>query len=220
NWASGEPNDSAPSPLPSEDFIELWDASFSGQFWNDAHPDDHPRGYVVEFDNSGSTAFCFGDGSGAPCPCANNSTAGHPGGCGNSAGNGAVLTSTGSPSVAMDTLNLDLASASPNSFALLVSGLNQLPQTGGCIGCGLIAFDGLRCAGGGFLRHGSRATDTMGETGNGWGPPGGPPGGLIAANGFAAGQTRNFFAFYRDNPGFVCMTGQNSSNGISITFAP
>ncbi|MEM7516721.1 MAG: hypothetical protein AAF368_07335, partial [Planctomycetota bacterium] len=74
------------------------------------------------------------------------------------------------------------------------------------------------CAGGGFLRHGSRATDANGDTGNGWGPPGGPPGGLIAFNGFTVGQTRNFFAFYRDNDMLVCPTGQNSSNGIQVTF--
>ncbi|MEM7516364.1 MAG: hypothetical protein AAF368_05515 [Planctomycetota bacterium] len=164
--------------------------------------------------------YCFGDGSGTPCPCGNNSTAGHPGGCANSAGNGAILTATGNPSVAMDSLNLDLESASLNSFALLVSGDNQLPQMGACMGCGNPAFDGLRCAGGGFLRHGSRATNAMGETGNGWGPPGGPAGGLIAANGFVAGQTKNFFAFYREDQALVCFTGQNSSNGVAVTFVP
>lgn len=164
------------------------------------------------------TAFCFGDGSGTPCPCSNNSSAGHPGGCANSAGNGAVLTATGNPIVGADTLSFSLSSAAPTTMALLVSALNPLPQVGGCVGCGDPAFDGLRCAGGDFRRHGTRLTDASGNTPTTWGGLGGPAGGLIARSGLAAGQTRYFFAFYRDDVTQVCGGAQNSSNGIEVTF--
>ncbi|MEM7517468.1 MAG: hypothetical protein AAF368_11170, partial [Planctomycetota bacterium] len=60
--------------------------------------------------------YCFGDGSGVSCPCGNNSPPGHLGGCANSAGNGAILAATGSPSVNNDTLNFDLSNGGPNSF--------------------------------------------------------------------------------------------------------
>ncbi|MEM7516047.1 MAG: hypothetical protein AAF368_03865, partial [Planctomycetota bacterium] len=73
---------------------------------------------------------------------------------------------------------------------------------------------------GNFFRHGARSTDAVGDVGDGWGPPAGPPGGLIAFNGFTAGQTRYFFAFYRDEATKVCMSGQNSSNGVEVTFLP
>lgn len=173
---------------------------------------------AFEASDSPFTPYCFGDGSGTQCPCGNNSSAGHPGGCAHQDGDGAILTASGVPSVAADTLRFDLTSGAFNTFALLVSGVNQLPQMGGCIGCGLLAADGLRCAGGNFLRHGSRAIGPVGETFNPWGPPAGPAGGLIAANGFTAGQTRNFFAFFRTDQMQSCGNGQNSTNGVSVTF--
>lgn len=157
--------------------------------------------------------FCFGDGSGTNCPCNNNSAAGHPGGCSHSAGNGAVLTAGGDPSVSLETMQLTLTSAVPNTFGLLVSGQNTLPQMGGCLGCGLPVFDGLRCAGGSFLRHGIRVTDAFGNVTSPWSS-------LAGSNGFQIGQVRYFFAFYRTSPSSGCGTGQNSSNGVRVEFLP
>lgn len=164
-------------------------------------------------------AFCFGDGSGTNCPCNNNSNPGHEGGCANSVGDGAILLASGTPSVMADSLRFDVVLGSPSSFGLLVSANNQLPQTGN-IGEGIQAFDGLRCVGGGFLRHGARALDSFGQNTNPWGPPGGPAGGLINAFGFVVGQTRHFQVFYRDDTGAVCGTGQNTSNAITVTIEP
>ncbi|MEM7517706.1 MAG: hypothetical protein AAF368_12395, partial [Planctomycetota bacterium] len=179
--------------------------------------------YDLVFTNTlaqGSIApYCFGDGSLAPCPCGNNSTPGHPGGCAHEAGNGARLTGSGTPSISSDSLNMDLTSAVPNTFALLVSGVNPLPQVG-CIGCGIPEFDGLRCAGGDLRRLGSRALDPSGDVFNGWGVPNGPPGGLASASNAMAGQTRRYFAFFRTTPFFTCFTGQNSSNGVAVTWVP
>ncbi|MEM7516804.1 MAG: hypothetical protein AAF368_07755 [Planctomycetota bacterium] len=106
-------------------------------------------------------------------------------------------------------------SATPSSFGLLVSGDNQLAS-----GSGLVAFDGLRCVGGNFQRHGSRPTNAFGQSVNPWGPPAGPVGGLIASSGFTVGQTRNFQVFFRETDGQICLTGLNTSNGFQVTIRP
>ncbi|MEM7517862.1 MAG: hypothetical protein AAF368_13185, partial [Planctomycetota bacterium] len=179
--------------------------------------------YSLVLSNSGPPSsivpFCFGDGSGTACPCSNNSSAGHPGGCAHQSGDGAVLVGSGTPSLSADSLHFDLSSAVQNSFAILVSGVNALPQMG-CVGCGIVAFDGLRCAGGDFRRHGSRALNALGVANNGWGPPAGPPGGLGAVSNVVAGQTRNYTAFFRTDAASTCGTGQSSSNGVAVTWAP
>ncbi len=187
--------------------------------WAAANLDCNTYGLNITVTGGGSpySAFCFGDGSGTACPCGNNSTAGHGGGCAHQNGNGAILTGSGVPSVGADTMHFDLTSGPFSTFAVLVSGNNRLPQTGPCIGCGNHAFDGLRCAGGNFQRHGSRSVNASGNANNGWGPPAGPAGGLIAQGGFTSGQTRHFFAFVRTDALQTCMMGQNSTNGVSVT---
>ena len=79
-----------------------------------------------------------------------------------------------------------------NTFGVLVSGDNRLPNMGVCPpGSGLASplLDGLRCVGGAALRHGSRATDANGEIGTtstaGWGPPNGPAPGIGQHAGFS-----------------------------------
>ena len=171
------------------------------------------------------TPYCFGDGGDGmgctDCPCGNNAPSGSGGGCLNSQMTSAVLSSSGVADVSNDTLHFDLAEANVSTFAVLTSADNQLPQMGACpVGSGIQSpvLDGLRCVGGTARRHGARATDAQGDTTNGWGPPAGPAGGLIAQYGFVAGQTRNFQCFYRELPSQVCMTGQNTSNAVAVTF--
>ena len=60
----------------------------------------------------------------------------------------------------------------------------------------------------------------VGVTGNGWGGASGPPVGLAAQGGFVAGQTRHYQAFYRELPGLVCSTEQNTTQAVTVTFAP
>ncbi len=164
-------------------------------------------------------ASCFGDGSGNQCPCNNNSTSGHLGGCSNSNGDGAILAAQGNPSVTTDTLRFDLSSAAANSFGVLTSGDNRLPQAGN-IGDGIQSFDGLRCIGGNFKRHGGRAISASGNSVAPWGPPGGPPAGIIAQGIFSFGQTRHFAVIYRDDDAQVCTTGLNFSNAVTVTVTP
>ena len=171
------------------------------------------------------TPYCFGDGGDGmgctDCPCGNNAPLGSAGGCLNSNMTSAVLAGSGIADVNNDTLHFDLTGANVSTFAVLTSADNQLPQLGACpVGSGIqsAVLDGLRCVGGNARRHGARATDAMGNTTNGWGPPAGPAGGLIAQYGFVAGQTRNFQCFYRELPNQVCSRGQNTSNAVSVTF--
>ena len=120
-----------------------------------------------------------------------------------------------------------MTGAVPDSFAVLVSGNNALPVAGGCLpGSGIVTptkNDGLRCVGGGLLRHGLRQSDSVGSVGAstpGWGGADAPLEGLIAQGAFTAGQTRHFQVFYRDDPELVCMEGQNSTNAVSVSFLP
>ncbi len=62
--------------------------------------------------------------------------------------------------------------------------------------------------------------DANGNTVFPWGPPGNPATGLIAQSGWNAGQTRHFQCNYREGVNFFCMTGLNTPNGVSVTFAP
>ncbi|MEM7515811.1 MAG: choice-of-anchor E domain-containing protein [Planctomycetota bacterium] len=180
--------------------------------------------YVFE---PNSRLFCFGNGGlvtgCTPCPCNNNAPAASLSGCMNSSGQAARLRSFGQARVSADTLRFTLQGANPSTFALLVSGNNQLPNPGACpAGAGIqaVALDGLRCVGGGILRHGVRATNLAGSTISPWGPPGTPTNGLIANNSFIAGQTRYFQAFYREDAGSGCGRGQNTSNGVIVDILP
>lgn len=179
---------------------------------------------------------CTGDGSDAlgctPCPCDNDAPLGTVGGCLNSAGTSARLLAIGETSltaVEATDLTIELTGATPSSFAVLVSGDSIAPQNpqNPCFGTdsGLQSsfLDGLRCAVQGRVRHGGRAVDAIGDVGftnEGWGGPHRPQPGIGVQGGFAPGQTRHFQAYYRELPDLVCMTGQNTTQAISITFEP
>lgn len=174
--------------------------------------------------------YCYGDGGLAgctACPCGNDAAAGTQAGCLNSAGTGARLEVSGLACVTNDTLRFELLSATPNSFALLLTGANRLPLAGPCppgSGISPINLDGLRCMGGGLRRLGVRPTDANGDVGitnNGWGPPSGPAGGLLNFAGYAVPCVpTQWQAFYRDDPTVGCNTGVNTSQGIQVILTP
>ena len=173
---------------------------------------------ITEVPNFAS--FCFGDGLGRACKCGNDDAM-NPGtgGCLNSAGTGAVLATNGDTSVTSNSLSFSVTGGVPTALAVLGSGDNAL---GGGIGIlGLPESDGLRCVGGNFLRHGSRGLNGSGDIGADFGAPlTGPPGGIIGAAGFVAGQTRHFQARYRDLTTAGCGFGTNTTQAISVTFKP
>ncbi|MBK7875561.1 MAG: hypothetical protein IPJ77_07390 [Planctomycetes bacterium] len=100
-----------------------------------------------ECEAAAGAAFCFGDGSGAPCPCGNNSAPGLNAGCLNSSGTGAWLTATGQPRVSADSLVLHLQGTTPLTTSLYLQGTGQ--DNGGL---GTAFGDGIRCVGGFIIR--------------------------------------------------------------------
>jgi len=177
--------------------------------------------------------LCNGDGGNqlgcTPCPCGNNTFPGTFGGCINSSGRGSALVGIGVPSVSADSLRFEMFGLPSNAFSVLTSGDAVAPGNSNhfCFGLdtGLlsVSFDGLRCAVMNTRRHGGRAADSLGRVGvtsNGWGPPNGPPIGLIGQGGFVAGQTRFYQATHRDNSMFVCGRGLNTSQAVEVTFLP
>jgi hypothetical protein len=161
--------------------------------------------YFFEF-AAGSVQY----GSGITgCPCSNND--GH-GGCLNSTGQGAVLAACGTNSVSADDLVLEGRWLPPsvNSLAFMGQGTATF-----------FLGDGLRVvapgSGSGLYRF------PVHQASNGvvtYGP------GLVAsamnhplAGQIQSGQTWNFQLWYR-NVGGPCGTGSNTTNAVSVVFAP
>ena len=161
-------------------------------------------GYTTECEPG--LAFCFGDGSGTPCPCSNNSpNTGE--GCANSTGNGGKLGASGSASVTAGDLVLQGSQLIPGQPGLYFQG-NNATAGGNGFGNG----DGLRCAGGSIRRLQVRQANPMGNsftTVN------------IAAQGNAVpGNVRRYQLWYRNPVGSPCSTTFNLTNGYEIVWAP
>jgi len=150
------------------------------------------------------SGYCFGDGSGTACPCANNGAAGA--GCANSTGAGAVLESFGTSSASADDAWFKGHNLPPDVTTVLFTGT----QTTGS-GSGLLLYDGLLCVGGALRRLGTRPALAQGVVYH--------PSGLGIFGGWSVGTTAYFQLHYRDHSG-PCASGSNFSNGLSITFGP
>lgn len=135
----------------------------------------------------------------------------------NSSGFGCRLVGSGVACVSNDTFEFEVSGAVPNSFAVLNSADNRLPNAGACLpGSGIqtAAFDGLRCIGGTLRRQGSRSINSAGGSINPWTN-------LIAAGGFTAGQTIQWYVIYRELPAQSCGTDSlNTSNAVQIVVTP
>jgi len=157
---------------------------------------------------STGTPFCFGDGSGTACPCANSGAAGN--GCASSLfANGANLAATGNASLSSDTVVLT-GTNMPNSSALYFQGTNQANA-----GNGSAFGDGKRCAGGSITRLGTKtnAANTSSY----------PQGGDLAISvrgAIGAPGTRTYQAWYRNAAAFCTADTFNLSNGLEIVWAP
>jgi hypothetical protein len=155
---------------------------------------------------STGTAICFGDGSGAACPCANSGAAGH--GCASSANaSGGLLTASGNPSVSADTLVLS-GSAMPNAAVLYFQGASTL---GG--GQGTVFGDGLRCAGGIVIRLGTKT-----NAGGASHYPEGADASVSVRGLDAAGDVRIYQAWYRNAAAFCTPSTFNLTNGVQVTW--
>jgi len=152
--------------------------------------------------------FCFGDGSGTACPCANSSAYGASTGCLNSLGAGGRLTATGVASVGSDTLVLQGANM-PNSSALYFQGTTS--QTGGA---GAVFGDGLRCAAGTVIRLGTKQ-NTAGASQY---PSAGDV--SVSVKGLnTPGSVRNYQCWYRNAAAYCSVSTFNLSNGYRVTWS-
>lgn len=150
--------------------------------------------------------FCFGDGSGTPCPCGNS--AGPHEGCRNTAGAGARLRPAGFPAGNGAGLRMVADRLVPSQAAILFVGTAAANG-----GAGSVIGDGLFCAGGAIVRYGLVIANGIGRAT--WGPN------LHTVGGWAPGDTRYFQVWQRDSAGGgVCGNGFNTSNGVEIAMLP
>lgn len=149
-------------------------------------------------------SFCFGDGTGTPCPCGNFGSAGS--GCANSAFSGAVLNSQGSTSISTPPqFQLVVTDAAPNKPGLFLEGSASLTP-------GIAIGDGLLCISQnthrldlGFTSPSGTLTSTID---------------IAAATNVLAGDTRYYQFWYRDPTGPCNGPDFNFSNGLSVTWLP
>jgi len=154
-------------------------------------------------------AYCFGDGTGLACPCANNSPGGNGEGCLHSLGTGGKLVATGSASLSADTVVLT-GTTMPNSSALYFQGTNQ---AGSPAGNGTSFGDGKRCAGGTVIRLGTK-TNVAGTSSY---PVGGDLPVSVRGSVTTPG-TRTYQCWFRNAATFCTASTFNLTNGWEIVW--
>lgn len=154
-----------------------------------------------------TTAFCFCN-SAAPAPCGNYYPAG---GCWNSIGAGAIMTSSGTTSVSADDLVLTTVQMPPNHPGLLVMAPNFIPATP--------FFDGVRCFTGPAYRLQPQSTGPSGQWTNGPGLSAYTIANLPPPAWILSGSTFTFQSWFRDPLG-PCGTNGNTSNAMMASFVP
>lgn len=149
---------------------------------------------------------CPGDGTAAPCPCANSGAAGR--GCASSVNPaGARLAAEGRASLADDTVALS-ADGMPNSTALYFQGTVALGS-----GAGAAFGDGLRCAAGSVLRLGVALNAGGASQFPG---PGGPS--VSGQGAVGAPGSRVYQCWYRNAAAYCTSETFNLTNGLTIAW--
>jgi|688.fasta_scaffold07671_9 hypothetical protein len=153
--------------------------------------------------------YCFGDGTGTPCPCGNHAPVGSGTGCLNSLGTGGLLTASGTASIGGDTLVLT-GSGMPDSFVVYIQGTLASGS-----GAGTAFGDGKLCVTGSMMRLG-----TVLNSGGGSSVPNvSNPIPLSQRGGVTTSGIRNYQLYYR-NPASFCTSGTfNLTNALSITWS-
>jgi hypothetical protein len=152
-------------------------------------------------------SLCLGDGSGAACPCGNDSTPGARSGCLHSFGDAGHLFAHGTASVTTDTLSL-VGTAMPDSSALYFQGTTPL-------GLGTLFGDGLRCAGGTIARLGTKL-----NAGGASHYPDAGDASVSVRGACTAGATRVYQAWYRNAAPFCTSSTFNLTNGLRLSWLP
>jgi hypothetical protein len=169
---------------------------------------------IAEWHGCGTLTFCFGDGSIAPCPCANNGLAGH--GCDNSStSGGALLTVSGVASLAMDSVLFHASGEKPTALSVLTQGQTQTSA--------VVFGQGLRCVAGQMTRldveHAANGAFSA--------PTGAEPKvharSAAAGDTITAGSSRYYFAYYRDATvlgGCPSTSTFNSTQSLRLIWSP
>jgi len=159
---------------------------------------------IIQTSGGSGNTFCFGDGAGTLCPCANN---GSPdSGCANGSGSGGILSSSGSNSIASDDLVLSGSQMIGNQPGLYFQGNNAING-----GLGIQFGDGLRCAGGGVVRLQVRFADAGGSSATSIS--------IATKGGCAAGDVKRYQCWYRDPASSPCGAQFNLTNGVEVTYS-
>ena len=149
---------------------------------------------LVTNDVPSGGAFCFGDGSGAACPCLNSGAAGR--GCANSVdANGGLLVRSGTTSP--DTLVLAASGMPATATAVFLQGDANAPSP--------IPFgDGLRCAAGNLKRLAVKASVNGASQFPAAGDPSITAQSAALGDPIAPGATRYYQTYYRDPSAVFC----------------
>lgn len=204
------PGDAGPTDVFGYAVAISGETAMASSAWADSQGVDSGEAYV--FQPVPSSSYCYGDGSGAPCPCGNSGSIGQ--GCENSFGTrGALLSATGTASLLADTVTLRAGGLPHSDFAILVQGTEAANP-------GIPLGDGLRCIGGQLRRLGARTAAPDGSLAFGHDVPGDPQ--ISIAGGIPlGGGVRRYQVYYRDsNPNFCTPERFNLSNGIRIPWYP
>ncbi len=154
---------------------------------------------------SAYSPYCFGDGSGAACPCGNSGAA--DAGCANgSSAQGASLGASGSFRTTLADNVLSASGLVPGQPGLYYQGDNAING-----GAGVPFGDGLRCAGGNVVRLEVAMADASGMSNT--------TQDLGSIGGVVAGDTKYYQLWYRDPSGTPCGSGFNVTNGISAMWS-
>ncbi|MCB9914904.1 MAG: FG-GAP repeat protein [Planctomycetes bacterium] len=153
------------------------------------------------------TGFCFGDGSGTPCPCGNDAPLGSGRGCVNGTGVGAWLELVGTSSLSAGDLAPYVHAIPAKQPCLLFAGLNAVNG-----GLGNTFGDGLRCVGGSVVRLGVGSGGATGVAA--WAPA------VSLGQSWPAGTQVRLQAWYRDPGAGACGQGFNLTNGVELGLAP
>ena len=152
--------------------------------------------------DAGPIPYCFGDGGGTPCPCANDGELGN--GCANRTFSaGCNLSATGETNP--DTLVLTASNSTPGGLGLFFQGDEAIDG-----GNGAPFGDGLRCAGGNAVRLEIVVADGEGSASSSVA--------IATTGGVSPGETEHYQWSYRDPNGTPCDSGFNLSNGLKVTW--
>ena len=164
----------------------------------------NPGPYVAEWHGCGTLSFCFGDGSGASCPCSNSGALGH--GCQNSASTGgAQLAATGTSSP--DALVLHATGEIASALSIFLQGNADL-------GTAVPFGDGLRCAGGVLKRLYAKAASGGAVDAPIAGDPSITARSAALGDPIAHGSARYYQVYYRDAADPFCPSPPGSTFNV------